>query len=264
MSDAVIRFLTSKNIYDLKGISSDFNRILSTLSAKNKGRVCETVFKLALFLRIPIQNLPDGMVLYEDNDKVLRIADIGFGTKSGGCDITAVGDNLVGFGTSKIKYVEKKQKTQWNQIEWHKVLGEAGMTRNFDGYNKAFIAVVTNKDDLEDKAVPSYIRENFSDKGRMFIYDISDLVPLWTHILKVCRDNNWNTSKVEESCRNRVVLVPMEHQTNCIDMGVSKTKAAMDKGERINFLIADKPRAGKTIEMTSILVQLHNLRKAAG
>lgn len=86
-----LKFLSSKNIADLKEVSNDFSYLLSTLSASDKGKICETAFKLALFMRIPIKNLPKDISLYENNEKVLRINDIGFGTKSGGVDITVKG-----------------------------------------------------------------------------------------------------------------------------------------------------------------------------
>lgn len=252
----ISEFLTKKDVKHLKGITRNFSEVLDSLSAKDKGRISETVFKLALYFRVEIAGLPHNLSLYENGQKCYKMTDIGFGVKSGGCDITAIGDGCIAAGTSKIKHMHGGKKTQWGQIEWQKVFVEAGLDTKYRSYNQTFIAVVGDKNHIEDKAVPSLIKERFPG-NRCLIVDVHDLAPLWEKVLDKCEAHDWNTARIDEAVKDRKHLNLMPHQKDCITKAMKFVENNPKGG---NFLIADKPRAGKTIMFAEIIRNMWNAK----
>jgi hypothetical protein len=248
----VISFLSSKDAKDLKGVSHDFMSIFNKLNSSERGKISETVFKLAIFLKIQIPEIPQfPLTLLERNQKCFKIRDIGFGAKSGGCDIMATSDNFILAGTAKVKHINSDKKTQWGEIEWQNVFVEAGLDGKYKDSKQVFLALVGDKGDL-DNAIPSIIKERFLKKNRVVV-DISDVSNLWGQVLSVFEKHGWDNQSVEEGVRDRMTLKLRPHQKECIEHALSRL-SVMNKKE--GYLIADKPRAGKTIMFAEIVRNL--------
>jgi len=259
-------FLKSHDVIDLKGISPNFLKVLKDIDSHYstvqkasvlKGRICETVFKLALYFRIEIPGIPRKLSLYENGQKCYKMTDIGFGVKSGGCDITAMDDETIAAGTSKLKHLHGGGKTQWGQIDWRSVILDGGLLEKYRNYRQIFIAVVGDKNDIEDRAVPSLIREKFPG-DRCLIVDINDLAVLWSKIIDKCKAHDWNTSEIDEAVKDRKHLEPMPHQKDCVSKALEFVKNNPKGG---NFLIADKPRAGKTIMFAELIRNMWDAKR---
>jgi len=251
-AEKISSFLKTHDVIQLKGISRNFLKVLEDIdghyttvreAAIKKGRICETVFKLALYFRIEVHGVPRNLSLYENGQKCYKMSDIGFGVKSGGCDITAISEDTIAAGTSKLKHLHGGGKTQWGQIDWKSVILDGGLLEKYRNFRQIFIAVVGDKNDIEDKAVPSMIREKFPG-DRCLIVDIHDLATIWGKILDKCKAHNWNTAVIDEAVKDRKHLELMPHQSDCVSKAVQFAENNPKGG---NFLIADKPRAGKTI-----------------
>jgi hypothetical protein len=258
----VSSFLKSHDVIHLKGISTNFLKVLEDIdnhyptvqkASVQKGRICETVFKLALYFRIEIPGVPRKLSLYENGQKCYKMSEISFGVKSGGCDITAIGEDTIAAGTSKLKHLHGGGKTQWGQIDWRSVILDGGLLEKYRNFHQIFIAVVGNKNDIEDKAVPSLIREKFPG-DRCLIVDIGDLTNIWSKILDKCHSHNWNTAEIDEVVKDRKHLELMPHQSDCVSKAIQFVK----ENKSGNFLIADKPRAGKTIMFAEIIRSMWN------
>ena len=250
--EKVRSFLSSQNVADLEGVTDNFNLIFKQLNSSEKGRIAETVFKLAIYLKIELPDIPQfPLTLFERNQKCFKISDIGFGVKSGGCDIMAVAEKFVLAGTAKIKHVNTSKKTKWGEIEWQNVFVEAGLLSKYKDHDQVFLALVSDKRDL-DNSIPSYIKEKFSAKNRIVV-DISDVAELWGQVLSVFEKHGWDNLSVEEGVRDRITLKLRPHQKECVEHCLSRL---FEMKKREGYLIADKPRAGKTIMFAEIVRNL--------